>query len=385
MTNRNAVCTGSTHLAWHVTARCNLSCPHCLRHSSAQPVSDLPTSDCQAIFDSFLDFALNSQRRASMEFSGGNPLLRPDFPLLLQQVGRAKHDGRLHSVSILGNPETLDENMVALLANNGVDRMTISVDGNEKTNNRMRGEGNFRSALKGIRLLVKAGIDTHIKFTLVRENQEQVQDVYRLAMNEGVSRVGVGHLMPAGGGYHNRDQRLSPLEYRQHMLDTWRFLLNLPPEHADFRQRNLPPDGGLYALLFHEEGIAKSILRADEGRQTPRGGHDRHVLFVVWSDGEVVLRREMARQGYVPRFSFQTIYDSSPMLHLLHDRDEMSRLARESQRMHVVCRDCPAASVCLPHMVGVFNCRPFFAPNADCWRIAQQRDERVPPPSLHHR
>lgn len=359
------------HLAWHITSRCNLACPHCLRRTPGQATNDLPPEQCRMILDSFLHFARETGRDAEVEFSGGNPLLREDLPALLKTTHAARKAGLVRDLRILGNPETLDAATVDMLGEAAVDNFVVSMDGLESVNDRMRGSGSFRAALKGIRALVGRGISTGVKFTLVRDNAHQVADVVRLVVGEGVRHFGMGPLLTVGGGWTERDRALTPLGYRQVLLDMLRFFDKAGDQFAAIRRQFLAHNR-LYSLLFHELGRFDEYqaLTADRVKPGPFGWphRRRNVLFVVWSDGEVVLRREMARQGWVPEQSFLEIYENSPMLHLFEDGALIQELARAQQRDSVNCSACPVAAFCLPVLVGTFGSHLLFTPNRSCWR-----------------
>ena len=358
------------HLAWHITAHCNLACAHCLRRTPSQPTTDLPPDQCRLILDSFLQFARETHREAEVEFTGGNPLLREDLPDLLETTGAAKRAGLVKNIRILGNPETLDDATVQRLQAAGVDDFVVSLDGLEAVNDRMRGPGSFRAGLRGIRALVKSGIPTSVKFTLVRDNAHQVADVFKLVIEEGARHFGVGPLILAGGGWTERHRALTNLEYRQVLLDMLHFFEDAGERFAAARRAFLAHNR-LYALLFQELG------RSDEYRKLAPGHHGpfgmprgrSNVLFVVWSDGEVVLRREMARQGRAPQQSFREIYENSPLLHLFEDGARIRELARAHQRDSIQCSSCPVADVCLPGVVGTFGTQLLFASNRHCWRL----------------
>ncbi len=357
------------HLAWHVTARCNRSCPHCLRLTPGQPTTDLPPEQCRLILGSFLQFARETNREAEIEFSGGNPLLREDFPELLRGAGDAKQSGLVRNIRILGNPETLDDALVARLRDARVDDFVVSMDGLESVNDQMRGAGSFRAALRGVRALVKSGIPTSVKFTLLRDNAHQVVDVFRLAVEEGVRHFGMGPLIPDGGGWTERDRALTPAEYRQVLLEMLRFLDEAGERFASARRAFLAHNR-MYAILFHELGRGDEYATLSGVNSGPFGmpRSRQNVLFVVWSDGEVVLRREMARQGRVPQQSFGEIYENSPMLRRFEDAELIGKLAREHQQDSVRCSACPVADFCQPALVGTFNSQLLFASNRLCWR-----------------
>ncbi|MBN2711174.1 MAG: radical SAM protein [Planctomycetes bacterium] len=354
------------HLGWHITSRCNLSCKHCLRRTPGQATKDLGREECLAILESFLQFTESNDRSASIQFSGGNPLLRDDFPELLEKAAKAKRRGIVKRIQILGNPETLDAATISHLKECDIDDITISMDGLEETNDRMRGKGNFKAALNGIRNLMKAGVPTSMKFTLVRDNAEELKEVIKLALGEGINHIGIGHLILAGGAIEERNRRMSPMEYRDYLISMMSFLDTLPEEHAGFR-RSFLSRNSLYPLLFHELGRLEEYRQMASGKPNRREGGPGGVMFVVWSDGEVVPRREMQRQGYVPGASFQEIYDSSPLIKLMEDKEYIRKLSRESMDNHVKCSVCPVREFCSHGMAGISGYRPYFAPNRDCW------------------
>ena len=347
------------HLAWHVTARCNLACKHCLRRSPSQPVTDLPHDQCMQILESFIQFAKNTNRDAEVEFSGGNPFVREDFLDLLRTTHEYRKAGVVKHIRILGNAETFNVDLIAALKAAEVDEIVLSMDGLGAVNDQMRGRGAFNATLQGIRSLVKVGIIPSVKFTLVRSNVHQVIDVIKLVLTEKVKHFGMGPLILAGGGFHMREQALSPAEYRLLLLELLQFWDSTADTYADFR-RSFLTGNRMYALLFHELGRLneyQALCSSKPGHDRKRGGN---VLFVVWSDGEVVLRREMQRQGRVPQDSF--------LLHLFEDSDFMDRVAREAQLEYVKCRSCPVADFCSPALCGTFGARLLFAPSNHCWR-----------------
>ncbi len=362
------------HLAWHITSRCNLACKHCLRQTPGQATTDLPTEECRKILDSFIEFARNNQREATLEFSGGNPLMREDFPEFLNSAYEFKRAGVVKHLRLLANPETMDEAMIERLRAAEVDSIFISLDGLEKANDAMRAPGSFAAGLRAIRKLIQVGITPSVKFTLLRGNADQLIEVMKLCQAEGVRHLGVGPLILAGGGYRMREEALTPAEYRVLLLQVLQYLDSVGDTQADFRRAFL---GGnrTYALLFHELGRLDEYQTLCADRPHPRRGGQGggwggggSTLFVVWSDGEVVVRREMPRQGWVPRESFQQIYDRSYLLPLMEDQEQLRQLGREAQLQYVKCRACPVAAHCPPGLVGFFGGRPFFAPNPHCWR-----------------
>lgn len=386
------------HLTWHVTSRCDLACKHCLRRAPGQPTEELSTAQYLEILASFIQFAKDTGRSASIEFSGGNPLLREDFVDILRATHAAKRAGIITHVRILANPEGLDEKMVETLKEVEVDDYFISLDGLEAVNDGIRGKGNFQAALRGIRALVKAGIQANVKATVFRPNAHQVVDMLKLALAEGVGEFRLGPLIIAGSGYPLRNKALSPAEYRNVLLGVLDYLDSVAGTHAEFRRALLTSER-MFALLFHELGrlheyrelcsvpaatVRPSRHLCSDGRASRRKA--KTVMFVVWSDGEVVLRREMQRQGWAPQDSFKRIYDHSYMLRLLEDPEFMDKASRDAQWEYAKCRSCPVADYCPPVLVGTFGARPLFVPNEQCWSggRASGAEQASPEPVAAH-
>jgi radical SAM protein with 4Fe4S-binding SPASM domain len=129
-------------------------------------------------------------------FSGGEPLIRPDLPLLAE---RAKALGMRAVISTNGTliaPATAER-----LRQVGLSYVGVSLDGMRPTHDRFRGvEGAFDHALAGIRNCRKAGIKVGLRFTVNRRNAGDIPDIFRLLSDENIPRVCFYHLVYAGRG-----------------------------------------------------------------------------------------------------------------------------------------------------------------------------------------
>lgn len=150
---------------WHITQACDLHCKHCYDRSSRPPVA-LPRG--LAILDELRGFCLDRQVRGQVSFSGGNPLLHPNFLELYQ--GAAE---RGLMTAILGNP-TSREQLEAILAIQPPGFFQVSLEGLEAHNNEIRGRGHFQRTLDFLELLRELGIYSMVMLTLTRDNQAQV-------------------------------------------------------------------------------------------------------------------------------------------------------------------------------------------------------------------
>ena len=84
-------------LQWHITQACDLHCRHCYDRSQYK---SLTLKQEISILDDFAEFCSSHNVHGQVTFTGGNPLLHPDFEKLYS--GAAE---RGLTTAILGNPD----------------------------------------------------------------------------------------------------------------------------------------------------------------------------------------------------------------------------------------------------------------------------------------
>lgn len=178
-----------THLRelWvHINNRCNFSCRHCLVSSGPHRDDGLPALTLAAVLAQARELGVTT-----FYFTGGEPLLRPDLPSVLQQV---LDDPDAQAV-ILTNGSLLTDSMVSQLRN--LDRtrlhLQVSLDGSQPgLNDALRSAGAFHSATTGIRRALSAGLDTAVATVVLQAN---LADLPAMASLLGSLGVKSWHLM----------------------------------------------------------------------------------------------------------------------------------------------------------------------------------------------
>jgi radical SAM protein with 4Fe4S-binding SPASM domain len=163
----------------HLTARCNLACPHCYVAGGAQ--EDLPASLVLRTIDELREIGGDS-----VTLSGGEPLLHPEIRRILRYAALRVQ------VQILSNGTLIDEDWAAFLAGEVHPAIQISLDGSRKEiHDPIRGLGNFTRTLKAVELLQEAGLAGQISFatTIMQPNRHDIKDIIGLAQALGVPRV----------------------------------------------------------------------------------------------------------------------------------------------------------------------------------------------------
>lgn len=161
-----------------ITNRCNLRCAMCqipeLDHSaemSAEEVRRLVMDAC-------------SLCPRTIVFSGGEPLLRKDIFDLVALVTRNKIN-----VCLVSNGILMTDEAACRLASAGIGGVNISIEGDEKTHDSLRGKGNFLKAVEALKNLLKHRIETTISTTVSRQNYAALPHVIELANQFGATTV----------------------------------------------------------------------------------------------------------------------------------------------------------------------------------------------------
>jgi selenobiotic family peptide radical SAM maturase len=88
-------------LQWHITQACDLHCKHCYDRSTRTPIT---LSNAVRMLDDLRLFCNNRYVTRAVSFSGGNPLLHPEF----SEIYRAAAE-RGFALAILGNPASREK------------------------------------------------------------------------------------------------------------------------------------------------------------------------------------------------------------------------------------------------------------------------------------
>lgn len=179
-------------VVWSSTKRCNLKCVHCYANSTCESgAKELTTAEAKVMMDDLAAFGVSA-----LLFSGGEPLMRPDFPELLAYAVSKGLRVTISTNGTLITPET-----AARIKAAGVTYVGISFDGIGPVNDKFRGvDGAFDKALSGLRALRAVGQKTGLRFTLTRHNAENLEKIFDFIEKEEIPRACFYHLVYSGRG-----------------------------------------------------------------------------------------------------------------------------------------------------------------------------------------
>lgn len=189
-----------------ITAACNLRCLHCVVQAGNRLPGELPTSRWLELIEELAAFGVSS-----VAFSGGEPLLHPDFRAL---ADRARGLGL--GIQVATNGTLVTPELAAWLRALDAD-VQVSLDGSRsEIHDRMRpGQEAFKRAVAGVRALVAAGHHVTIGSVLSTINRSDIPDLVRLARDLGATTFRLIPFVPRGRGERFEELEVAPVEVRR--------------------------------------------------------------------------------------------------------------------------------------------------------------------------
>ena len=197
---------------WSITGKCNYNCRHCLVSSPKNREDDFTTQQCLDIIRQIADCGA---RKVSL--TGGEPLVRKDFPLLVQ----ACTDANIEITGILTNGALLTPELLSQIIGMGQHpEIQISYDG-VGWHDWVRGrDGAQEIAERAFQAAHEAGLKTYAAMCLFRNNIPAVRETVRRLVSLSVDRIKISPML-AMGLWDERyaDRTLSQDEFLQVVLD----------------------------------------------------------------------------------------------------------------------------------------------------------------------
>jgi len=321
-------------IVWNMTRRCNLKCIHC--YSSSQNIDyqgELTTGEARVMIDDLAAFG-----SPVLLFSGGEPLMRPDLPDLLQY---AVDRGMRAVISTNGTLITKDR--AAAFRKIGLSYVGISLDGTESTHDRFRGvDGAFKAAMKGLHNCQEAGLKVGVRFTVNRHNLSDVPAIFDLLESENIPRCCFYHLVYSGRGSKLVEEDLTHEETRQLLdltMDRTKDFFNRGLEKEILTVDNHADGPYVYLRLLREDPARAAdvleLLEMNEGNSSGNG-----IGCISW-DGEVHADQfwRGISFGNIRQRPFSAIWTDT-------GNDLMAKLKDKKPHVKGRCASCRWLSVC---------------------------------------
>ena len=317
------------YLRISVTDRCNFRCHYCMPEKQKFLPHDelLDYREIALLANRFIAHGIRKIR-----LTGGEPLLRRDIEVLINELGGHVHAGRLDEMTLTTNGSRLVK-FAPVLAKAGVKRINVSVDSlNPDTFREITRGGDLTQVLAGIATAVSSGISIKINMVALKgENQSDLVAMAEYCASNGHD-LAIIETMPLGDGVSGRQDRfiaiddfIAPLRDRYELTPLphrsagparyWQILplglrlgLITPMSHNfcdDCNRLRLTTDGKIFMCLGSEVHVDFKNAMRDEGmvavdrllQQALRLKPERHDFERQLADPDLRLARHMNATG----------------------------------------------------------------------------------------
>jgi SynChlorMet cassette radical SAM/SPASM protein ScmF len=187
-----------SQLYFYLTKGCNLACKHCWLAPEFDPNGDkqpvLPLELFQQAVEEAIPLGLTG-----VKLTGGEPLLHPDFMVMLDFLKQKELELTLETNGLLCTPEIAGK--IAQLKDVFV---SVSLDGaDEIIHDKIRGaNGAFRKSTAAVSNLAENNLNPQVIMSVMQGNIDQVEAVIKLAEGLGAGSVKFNVIQPTGRGEH---------------------------------------------------------------------------------------------------------------------------------------------------------------------------------------
>ena len=147
------------YVTFCITSICNAKCKHCSSWNYNH--DNLSTEKIIKILEELASCGV-----MQIGFSGGEPLLHPDFDEIIKRAIELDF-----IIGVGTNGRTINEEIVTKIKKLKIHKIQVSLDGNNShTHNDFRGvDGLFEEAISGIELMISKGISVNVCMTDQRQ------------------------------------------------------------------------------------------------------------------------------------------------------------------------------------------------------------------------
>ena len=281
-----------------ITRACNLKCKHCLNNSGAKMPNQLTKSELLTLISKLAESGIQEIR-----FTGGEPLVHPD---IYKFIERATSLGLYTSIGTNGT--LITKKVAKELKKAGLNKAIVSIDGTEETHDSIRGTGNYRKTIDGIKNLKNNEIEVRVNAVVMKHNLENIIYLAK-EMHNNKTSLFIRRFIESGRGTLLRDHTLNKKEY-----DYLRASLSNELENGKYIN-------GHY--LRNDEGIEHRIKLPFTFVKGCKAGQR---ALVIMPDGDIHLCGFLAAQGFKSVGNVRNVEDWKQYWDKIHEKDELENL-----------------------------------------------------------
>jgi len=191
---------------WEITSECNLRCLHCVVSAGEKASTELSTERCLSLAEELASLSVQN-----IAFSGGEPLIHPDFLIIAEKIQKLGMSIQVATNGTLVTP-SFARKLLDLNA-----QVQVSLDGSKpEIHDRFRpGQNAFRRTITGIRNLIETGHQVTIASVLSTNNIHDIPAQIKLAEDIGATSFRLIPFVPKGRGEAHRDMEVSTEESKE--------------------------------------------------------------------------------------------------------------------------------------------------------------------------
>lgn len=309
-------------------------------------MKELSTQELFMVLEQYLDLIKRwkldrNKRPRKLSITGGEALLRKDFFKLMERIYQNRE--MFTSVILMSNGSMISDKVAKKLRDLEISWVQISLDGLEKNNDKIRGEGSFKKAIKGIEKLIANGLSVGVSMTVYEGNANDVEGMIKFCKNMGVKSFGVSRLVPIGRGKSLKI--MTPLE-------TKRFYEKVMKLKEEWRERG----------VFIGTHCSDSLWFIEDPNHETHGCSAGYDSFSILPNGDVVpCRRLPIKVGNVLEDTLFHIWYNSKILWDIRNRNMINETCRNCE----LFEKCYGGAKCIAN--GYFGSP--FSIDPQCWKM----------------
>jgi len=215
----------------HLTRRCNLDCLYCGAEEFIRNEKQVELTKKEWVI---ILKRLKEIQVFNISFTGGEIFLRQDIFDILEAAVKYNFPKK----RLTTNGTLISDAIAKQLRNISFVNIEVSLDGNRKHNDQIRGIGSFEKTMKGINNLVNNGIIPIIRFTPLQINYRYLKEIVDILYPLGIKKLVFNTLKSTGK---------SKEIYKEIMLNAFedasefqKIIDNIKKAYRDFKISSLP-------------------------------------------------------------------------------------------------------------------------------------------------
>ena len=295
------------YLFFELTDQCNLHCLHCGSNCGARGSSFL-------VSEKVLEIIRNvsvKEPRVHIVLTGGEPLLHPDFSLIIEEL----HHAHLYW-SVVTNAMLITDDMARTMKECHIYSASVSIDGTAEDHNLLRqNPAAYDLAVRGIYNLKKYDIPVQVTSVITKRTLPKLEQIHSVISKMNVFSWKVLNIEPIGRAEDNRDLLLSRDELFQ-LFDFIRKYRETPDENDNGMEITygcshflpFPYEGtvrdapflcgaGIMIASVQCSGDIAACLDIERRQELVQGNIYKDDFFEVWQNRYRIFRRERTEES----------------------------------------------------------------------------------------